>query len=95
MHTDTFGTWRKSSRSANANNCLEAAWRKSTHSANANNCVEIGGWRKASYSNNNTACVEVGHGVDTVGIRDTKHRAGGTLTVSTAEWAGFLAALRS
>lgn len=71
----------------------KGVWRKSSYSSNANNCVEIGGWRKASYSNNNTACVEVGHGLDVVAVRDTKDRDAGMLTVSVADWRGFLAAV--
>lgn len=35
------GTWRKSSRSAGANNCVEIAWKKSSRTQGANNCVEL------------------------------------------------------
>lgn len=34
-------TWRKSSYSTNASNCVEVAWRKSSFSSNASNCVEV------------------------------------------------------
>lgn len=35
-------SWRKSSRSENANNCVEVrGWHKSSRSANGNNCVEV------------------------------------------------------
>lgn len=34
-------TWRKSSFSTNASNCVEVAWRKSSFSGNVSNCVEV------------------------------------------------------
>ncbi|GAB3437848.1 DUF397 domain-containing protein [Actinophytocola sediminis] len=38
-------------------------------------------WRKSSFSGTETECVEVAYHLDTVGIRDTKRRDGGQLTV--------------
>lgn len=51
-------------------------------------------WRKSSYSGTQTSCVEVGFAADTIGVRDTKNRDGGHLTVLHAHWVMFLAALR-
>lgn len=67
-------------------------WRKSSYSTNGGgNCVEVG-WRVSSYSTNGSAsnCVEVGPADVVVGIRDTKNRAGGQLTVSRTTWAAFV-----
>ncbi|GAA1946057.1 DUF397 domain-containing protein [Amycolatopsis minnesotensis] len=50
-------------------------------------------WRKSSYSGmgggDNNECVEVAVSTETVGVRDTKDRAAGHLTVSPAAWAAF------
>ena len=61
-------------------------WRKSSHSANEAECVEVGyTWRKPSYSGAEAECVEVLLAT-TVGVRDTKARHLGQLTVSRAAW---------
>ncbi|MEV6447099.1 DUF397 domain-containing protein [Amycolatopsis sp. NPDC051716] len=50
-------------------------------------------WRKSSYSGAESNCVEVK--LDrSVGIRDTKAREHGELTVSRAAWAAAVTALR-
>jgi hypothetical protein len=50
-------------------------------------------WRKASRSTNTDNCVEVAlH--ETVGVRDTKDRDGGELTVPGAAWRAFTATVR-
>jgi len=73
------------------------AWRKSARSAsNAGQCVEVGSWRTASRSGDNAGnCVEAGacdcHGV---AIRDTKHHASGTLTVTIGEWSSLMSTLK-
>ena len=47
-----------------------------------------GTWFKSSRSKDLTDCVEV-RLAPTVGVRDTKDRAAGHLTVSAAAWAAF------
>jgi hypothetical protein len=50
-------------------------------------------WRKSSYSGAQSECVEVK--LDrSVGIRDTKAREQGQLTVTPAVWAAAVSALR-
>ena len=64
-------------------------WRKSSYSANEGECVEVGfAWRKSSYSATEAECVEVAL-AETVGVRDTKARDLGQLTVSRAAWASL------
>ncbi|MGP4019760.1 DUF397 domain-containing protein [Saccharopolyspora sp. 5N708] len=67
-------------------------WRKSSYSPHNNNCVEVG-WRKSTRSTSGGNCVEVGLGVDVVGVRDSKDRDGGQLSVGPAQWRAFLLAL--
>ncbi|MGJ7909000.1 DUF397 domain-containing protein [Actinopolyspora sp. H202] len=52
-------------------------------------------WRTSSYSDDIGQCVEVALTSRAVGIRDTKSRKGGTLTVTPAAWAGFLNHLKT
>lgn len=52
-------------------------------------------WRKSSQSNPENACVELSVGAERTGIRDTKNRDGGTLTVSAASFSAFLAAIKA
>ncbi|WP_372670908.1 DUF397 domain-containing protein [Amycolatopsis kentuckyensis] len=67
-------------------------WRKSSYSGGQSNCVEVG-WRKASFSGGQSDCVEVR--LDrAVGIRDTKAREQGQLTVTPAAWRAVLRSLR-
>ncbi len=48
-------------------------------------------WRKSTFSDNNGACVEVRtDGNGDIEVRDTKNRAAGTLSFTTAEWTAFL-----
>lgn len=51
-------------------------------------------WRTSTRSNaSGGECVEVGPTPDVVGIRDTKNRATGTLTVSPTTWRAFVSGL--
>jgi hypothetical protein len=53
-------------------------------------------WTKSSHSNGNGgACVEIAATPEVVGVRDTKDRAGGTLTFTPKTWTTFLTALRA
>jgi hypothetical protein len=51
-------------------------------------------WRKSTRSGNQTNCVEVAVG-ETVGVRDTKDRAGGVLVVPASGWSAFLDAVKA
>jgi Domain of unknown function (DUF397) len=54
----------------------------------------ITNWRKSRYSGNSGGnCVEVGSEPGIVGIRDSKNRSGGHLTVSPRAWTGFVTTL--
>lgn len=69
------------------------AWRKSSHSTGQGGaCVEVGAaWRTSSYSTSQGGqCVEVGPGPAFVGIRDTKNRALGQLTITPKTWRAFI-----
>lgn len=49
-------------------------------------------WRKSSHSSGEGGqCVEVGAAPDFIGIRDTKNRARGHLTVGPKTWSMFIA----
>lgn len=74
-----------------ARNDQNFTWRKSSYSTDGGgNCVEVG-WRVSTYSTEAGGnCVEVGPVDVVVGIRDTKNRAGGQLTVSRTTWAAFV-----
>ncbi|QRP45623.1 DUF397 domain-containing protein [Amycolatopsis sp. FDAARGOS 1241] len=87
-------TWRKSSYSTSESNCVEVgAWHKSSYSSTEANCVEVGGRHKSSYSTTEGNCVEVATSVVEVGVRDTKDRVAGHLTVSAEAWTSFLTAV--
>lgn len=48
-------------------------------------------WRKSSRSGSaSDNCVEVAYSHDTVAVRDSKHRHGPMLVVSTDQWRAFL-----
>ncbi|GAA0659772.1 DUF397 domain-containing protein [Streptomyces thermocarboxydovorans] len=51
-------------------------------------------WFKSSYSggNDGNSCVEVAHALDTVHVRDSKHRTTGPrLALTPVAWADFVA----
>ncbi|WP_083934355.1 DUF397 domain-containing protein [Nocardiopsis baichengensis] len=52
-----------------------------------------GQFRKSSYSRTND-CVEVADGVGVSAVRDTRHRAIGTLLFSSSEWRAFIEATK-
>lgn len=70
----------------------QSVWRKSSYSSDEANCVEVAfaGWHKSSYSSSEANCVEVAHAPAVVGVRDTKDRDGGALTLTPAAWTAFL-----
>lgn len=47
-------------------------------------------WRKSTYSGTGQACVETAPAPGVVGVRDTKNRDAGTVTVSRPAWAAFI-----
>jgi hypothetical protein len=48
-------------------------------------------WRKSTKSGaNNGQCVEVANLGNNIGVRDSKNRDGGILSVSPAAWAAFV-----
>jgi hypothetical protein len=51
-------------------------------------------WRKSSYSGNANDCVELKVARESISVRDTKDREGGTLTVGAQQFAAFLAAVK-
>jgi len=54
-----------------------------------------GNWRTASYSGaNGGECVEVASTDEAVMVRDTKDRAGATLSVPANAWQAFIAAMK-
>ena len=54
-----------------------------------------GNWRTASYSGaNGGECVEVASTDEAVMVRDTKNRAGATLSVPADAWRAFIAAMK-
>jgi hypothetical protein len=53
-------------------------------------------WRKSSYSGaNGGSCVETATSAGAVLVRDTKDRAGGTLTFGADAWQRFTAELKA
>jgi hypothetical protein len=54
----------------------------------------VNDWRKSTYSNDNGGeCLEVAAG-DSVMVRDTTDRDGGTLVFTTEAWETFTSSLR-
>lgn len=55
--------------------------------------MKIEQWRKSSYSATRPDCVEVGQSPDHIGIRDSKNREAGHLTVPRTAWTAFTRAV--
>ncbi len=51
-------------------------------------------WRKSSLSADGPSCVEVAFADDTVAVRDTKDREGGTLVFHRGAWASFVGGIK-
>lgn len=51
-------------------------------------------WRTSSYTGTNGNCVETASGNQTVSVRDTRNRDGGTLNFTADAWTEFLASLK-
>jgi hypothetical protein len=91
--------FRKSSYSAQDQNCVEVAqipatFRKSSYSAQGQECVEVAhlpeSFRKSSHSGRDQDCVEVADLPCGAAIRDSKHPDAGHLPFPAAEWTTFL-----
>ena len=52
-------------------------------------------WRKSSRSMQNGSCVEAGLFSQVVATRDSKHRAGGVLTLGLDEWRSLIGQISS
>jgi hypothetical protein len=52
-------------------------------------------WRTSTFSSNGTTCVEVALTDTVTALRDTKHRAGGYLTMPAAYGHTFITAVKS
>jgi hypothetical protein len=57
--------------------------------------LESAVWFKSTHSGNNGGCVEVAFVDGAVGVRDSKDRTGPALVFTAAEWAAFVAGVRS
>jgi Domain of unknown function (DUF397) len=72
----------------------EPTWRVATYTGDQGNCVEVASWRVATYTGGSGDCVEVGDTGHTILIRDSKDRAGGTLTFPATSWQAFANSLK-
>ncbi|MEU4537055.1 DUF397 domain-containing protein [Streptosporangium sp. NPDC023825] len=52
-------------------------------------------WRKSSLSGEGASCVEMAFVGDTVAVRDTKNREGGTLIFRRNEWTTFISGIKN
>lgn len=51
-------------------------------------------WRTSRYSNNGGNCIEVTSAKGTIGVRDTKDRAGALLAFAPEAWERFTALIK-
>jgi hypothetical protein len=72
----------------------EPAWQVATCTGGNGNCVEVGAWRVATYTGGSGDCVEVGDAGRVIAVRDSKDRAGGTLTFAADVWQEFTGTLK-
>ncbi|MDA3629682.1 DUF397 domain-containing protein [Saccharopolyspora oryzae] len=56
--------------------------------------VDITDWRTSTRTQGQGQCVEVGFGADCVGVRDTKNRSGGQITVAQQRWLEFVSGVK-
>lgn len=70
---------------------LGTEWLKSSYSGGGNDCIEARGWFTSTFTNpTDQDCVETNLDQPEIGIRDTKDRFGGQLTVSADAWRSFI-----
>lgn len=72
----------------------EADWFKSSYSDdNGGACIEVAvSWVKSSYSDDNGGnCVEVASCPSAIHVRDSKDKAGPTLSFTPSAWSAFVA----
>ena len=75
-------TWRKSTYSGQAGNCVEVA--------------VLPTWHSSGYSGQNGNCVEVASNLPgDVAVRDSKDRGGPVLAFAPGAWRAFTAALKA
>jgi hypothetical protein len=56
----------------------------------------VDNWRKSSFSSaNGGSCVELASGSDSILVRDTTNRDGGTLAFNAEAWTAFTGALKT
>jgi hypothetical protein len=73
----------------------EPAWRVATYTGSNGNCTQIASWRVATYTGASGGnCVEVGDADRAILVRDSKDRAGRTLTIPATAWQSFTNSLK-
>jgi hypothetical protein len=75
-------------------------WRTSSYTdAQGGNCIEVGqfpGWGTSTCSHaDSDACAEVASSPTRITVRDTKDRAGATLSFAVQAWRTFAGSLKS
>lgn len=77
-------------------NDADVVWFKSSFSSANGQCVEVG-WKKSSFSGASGDCVEVVEDLDDdlIYVRDSKNPDGPKLAFTRAEWAAFIAGVKT